>query len=79
MSRETGQEGSACDMVCSLGLFTFIIFTFIPRPDDEEADQVQAAVGCAKISQFFGAKPTPKTRHRFFQERGLKTVTSEDF
>ena len=48
------------------------------RPDDDEDDQLQAAVGCAKISQFFGSKPQNKThsRHRFFQDRGLKPVTN---
>ena len=56
---------------------TYCYVTLSHRPDDEEEDQLQAAIGCAKISQFFGPKTQEKAkrRHRFFEERGLKTVT----
>lgn len=44
------------------------------RPDEDE-DQVSA--NCAKISQFFAPKSseTVKKRHRYFEERGLQTLT----
>ena len=56
-----------------------LLFPACSRPDDEEEEQLQAAIGCAKISQFFSAKPQQlqenKRRHRFFEERGLKPIT----
>ena len=47
----------------------------IHRPDDDEDE---AAMGCAKISQFFAPKSVDvsKKKHRFFEERGLKPVTN---
>lgn len=44
------------------------------RPDEDE-DEVSA--GCAKINQFFVPKSSEpvKKRHRYFEERGLQTLT----
>ena len=68
------------DAVCVLHTHTHMharththTHTHTHRPDDDEPEN-SAAIGCAKISQFFTPKTVDisKKRHRFFEERGLK-------
>ena len=69
-------EGFHCNSLPLVGVYLYqCIVCLCIRPDDGETE---ASAGCAKLSQFFapktGSQPARK-RHRYFEERGLKTFS----